>query len=229
MISMITKSLLIWLSLVSPNTEKAKNTNPIPQTQESIQTTLSENPRFNKGNTVSSQKFLEILQWDIKQKIINWTLVYFDKHVTFKLTTDEKAQLKKDLWQYLSKYPNVIKLEWKQVILNLDENSFQALFKTLLPYFGKWEALKDYPDIIKTNDRMILNHIKKSKGDKAEFYFYHYFWYLVMDIVESMWGNMTIWYYTAQMLEAMPIKYIKWKTYNKSFLNADIKSLPLYY
>ena len=125
--------------------------------------------------------------------------------------------------------PNIIKLDWKQVILNLDENSFQALFKILLPYFGKWEALKDYPDIIKTNDRMILNHIKKSKGNKAEFYFYHYFWYLVMDITQSLWWNMTIWYYTAQMLKAMPIKYIKWKTYNESFLNADIKTLPFYY
>ena len=156
--------------------------------------------------TVDSAEWDTMNHIPMKQKIINWTLVYFDKHVTFKLTTDEKAQLKKDLWQYLLKYPNVIKLEWKQVILNLDENSFQALFKILLPYFGKWEALKDYPDIIKTNDRMILNHIKKSKGNKAEFYFYHYFWYLVMDIVESMWGHMTIWYYTAQMLKAMPIK-----------------------
>lgn len=226
---MITKGLLVWLSLLSQNWAEIKNNEIIPQTQEKIHETFSENPKINEENTVSSQEFLEILQWDINQKIINGTLVYFDKHVTFKLTPDEKAQLKNDVWQYLSKYPNVIKLEWKQVILNLDENSFQALFKTLLPYFGKWEALKDYPDIIKTNDRMILNHIKKSKGNKAEFYFYHYFWYLVMDIVESMWWNMTIWYYTQQMLKAMPIKYIKWKTYNESFLNADIKMLPLYY
>ena len=226
---MITKGLLVWLSLLSQNWAEIKNNEIIPETQEKIHETFSENPKINEDNTVSSQEFLEILQWDINQKIINGTLVYFDKHVTFKLTPDEKIQLKKDVWQYLSKYPNVIKLEWKQVILNLDENSFQALFKTLLPYFGKWEALKDYPDIIKTNDKIILNHIKKSKGNKAEYYFYHYFWYLVMDIVESMWGNMTIWYYTAQMIKAIPIKYIKWKTYNDSFLNADIKTLPLYY
>lgn len=226
---MITESLLVWLSLFSPNTEEVKNSNPILQTQESIQNTFSENPKINEKNTISSEEFLEILQNDAKQKIINWTLIYFDKHVTFKLTSDEKVQLKKDLWQYLLTYPDVIKLEWKQVILNLNETNFQALFKTLLPYFSKWEALKDYPDIIKKNDRMILNHIKKSKGDKAEFYFYHYFWYLVMDITESMWWNMTIWYYTQEMLKAIPIKYIKWKTYNEKFLNADIKTLPLYY
>lgn len=225
------KEVLLWLSMllawqqaVADWSHKKDN-----NTKKEIFYNLSENPKINEKNTVSSKEFLEILQWDIKQQIINWTLVYFDKHVTFKLTPDEKAQLRKDVWQYLSKYPNVIKLEWKQVILNLDENSFQALFRILLPYFGKWEALKDYPDIIKTNDRMILNHIKKSKGNKAEFYFYHYFWYLVMDITQNLWWNMTIWYYTTQMLKAMPIKYIKWKTYNESFLNADIKTLPLYY
>ena len=179
---MISKGLLVWLSLLSSNWTEIKNNEIIPEAQEKIHEILSENQKIDEENTVSSKEFLEILQWDIKQKIINWTLVYFDKHVTFKLTPDEKTQLKHDLEKFLSKYPNIISISGNKVILNITESQFQEFFKVLLPYFGKWEALRDYPKIVRENDYAILRHIRKSKWEKAEFYFFHYFGYLIMDI-----------------------------------------------
>ena len=227
---MINKTLLVWLSLVSPNSEEIKPNNTISQAQESIQSTFSENPKINTESTISSEEFLELLQWDLKQKIINWTLVYFDKHVTFKLDPIEKVQLKRDLEKFLSKYPNIISISGNKVILNITESQFQEFFKVLLPYFGKWEALRDYPKIIRENDYAILRHIRKSKWEKAEFYFFHYFGYLIMDIVESLWNyGMTIDYYTAKMLSVMPNTYIQEKTYDKDMLDSDIRNLPKYF
>lgn len=227
---MITKSLLAWLSLFSPNSQEAKDNNPIPQIQESIHSTFSENPKINENNTVSSKEFLEILQWDIKQKIIKWTLVYFDKHVTFKLSETEKQELTNKLNIYLAKYPNIISIKGNQVILKITEAQFKELFKILLPYFDKGEALKVYPKIIRENDYAILRHIRNSTWEKAEFYFFHYFGYLIMDIVESLWNyNMTIGYYRAQMLNAMPNEYIQKQTYNTNMLDDNITNLPKYF
>ena len=226
------KGILLWLSMLLTWHQTVADPSHIKDnnTEKEIFFNFSENQKSNKENTVSSEEFLEILQWDIKQKIINWTLVYFDKHVTFKLTPDEKTQLKHDLEKFLSKYPNIISISGDNVILNITESQFQEFFKVLLPYFGKWEALRDYPKIVRENDYAILRHIRKSKWEKAEFYFFHYFGYLIMDIVESLWNyGMTIDYYTAKMLSVMPNAYIQEKNYDKDMLNSDIRNLPKYF
>lgn len=80
---------------------------------------------------------MEILNWDLKQEIINWTLAYFEKDVTFSLTPEEKEQLKWELKVYLSKYPNIVYMNWNNVLLNLNETNFMELFKILLPYLWK--------------------------------------------------------------------------------------------
>ena len=130
---MIAKSLLVWLSLISPCSTEIKDNDIVSKTQENVHTTLSQRFYMDEKNTISSDDFLEILNWDLKQEIINWTLAYFEKDVTFSLTPEEKEQLKWELKVYLSKYPNIVYMNWNNVLLNLNETNFMELFKILLP------------------------------------------------------------------------------------------------
>lgn len=176
---------------------------------------------------------LEILQDTIKQQIIQWTITYFDEHTTIKIEEHEKKDLKDKLQNFLSKYPNIITVSWDKIILNINEENFKALFKILLPYFGRWEALKNQPDFIKNNDWLILKHIRNSKWEKAKFYFFHYFGYLIMDIVNEINKtqpcNLTIWEYKENMLKWIHIKYIDETEFPEIMLNDSIKNLEKYF
>lgn len=225
---MITKSLLIWLSLISPNWTEIQNSNIIPQTQERIHDTFSQRFHMNEKSTVSTEKFFEVLQDNIKQQIIQWTLIYFENDVTCTLSEQEKNQLKIDMQNYVNKHPNIIKTRWNSIILNLDDSNFRELFRTLLPYLWRWDELRRYPDIIKNNDGLLIRHITKSRWQDAEKYFFHQFGYLIMRIVEQMPWDMTIWYYRQEMLKVVPNKHIKNTDYS-NISNLSITELPKYF
>lgn len=194
---------------------------------------FSENEKIDeKTYHTTSDEMIEALQNSIKQQIIEWTLDYFENDVTFKLTDDEKKKLRKDISNYLNKYPNIIKIEWNNIILNLDEKNFKELFKVLLPYLWRWKELKKYSFLIKSPGNLavnkILGHIEKSTWADAEKYFFHQFWYLIMRIVEQLPWNMTIWYYKEQMLKVLPNGYILIKDYS-NISNLSITELPKYF
>lgn len=176
----------------------------------------------------SSNEISEILQENIKQHIIQGTIVYFEKDVTCTLTIQEKNQLKIDMEKYINKHPNIIKIKWNKVILDLDDDNFRELFRTLLPYLWRWDELKKYPDIIKSNDWLLIRHITKSRWSDAEKYFFHQFGYLIMRIVEHMPWDMTIWYYRQEMLKVVPNKHIKNTDYS-DILDLSISELPKYF
>ncbi len=229
---MITKGLLVWLSLLSQNWAEIKNNEIIPQTQEKIHETFSENQKSNKENTVSSEEFLELLQDNIKQQVVQWTIVYFENDVTFSLTSTEKQQLKKDLDSYLKKYPNVITINWTKVSLNLTNENFKKLFEVLLPYLAKWKELRLYIGIFDVGVDEILERVTKAKWKNAEKYFFHQFGYLVMRIVQELQWDMTIWEYTEWMLKVIPNETIKKNKANGKYdriLNLSIKELPKYF
>ena len=229
---MISKGLLVWLSLLSSNWTEIKNNEIIPEAQEKIHEILSENQKSNKENTVSSEEFLELLQDNIKQQVVQWTIVYFENDVTFSLTPTEKQQLKKDLDSYLKKYPNVITINWTKVSLNLTNENFKKLFEVLLPYLAKWKELRLYIGIFDVGVDEILERITKAKWKNAEKYFFHQFGYLVMRIVQELQWDMTIWEYTEWMLKVIPNETIKKNKANGKYdriLNLSIKELPKYF
>ena len=73
--------LLAWLN--NPSFSDWNNDVSKKSPKQEIVDTFSENPKINEKNTVSSQQFLEVLQWDIKKQIIEWAVYYFQHDVTF--------------------------------------------------------------------------------------------------------------------------------------------------
>ena len=226
---------LFWLSPFlawQPNTTFMEWSN-ISNSEKEIFDVFSENEKIDeKTYHTTSDEIIEALQNSIKQQIIEWTLDYFENDVTFKLTDDEKKKLRKDISNYLNKYSNIIKIEWNNIILNLDEKNFKELFKVLLPYLLIGQELKKYSFLINNTVNLSLNkilgHIEKSTWADAEKYFFHQFWYLIMRIVEQLPWNMTIWYYKEQMLKVLPNGYILIKDYS-NISNLSITELPKYF
>ena len=228
------KGILLWLSMLLTWQQTVADPSHIKDnnTEKEIFFNFSENPKINKENTVSSEEFLELLQDNIKQQIVQWTIVYFENDVTFSLTPTEKQQLKKDLDSYLKKYPNVITINWTKVSLNLTNENFKKLFEVLLPYLAKWKELRLYIGIFDVGVDEILDRVTKAKWKNAEKYFFHQFGYLVMRIVQELQWDMTIWEYTEWMLKVIPNETIKKNKANGKYdriLNLSIKELPKYF
>ena len=228
------KGILLWLSMLLTWQQTVADPSHIKDnnTEKEIFFNFSENPKINKENTVSSEEFLELLQDNIKQQIVQWTIVYFENDVTFSLTPTEKQQLKKDLDSYLKKYPNVITINWTKVSLNLTNENFKKLFEVLLPYLAKWKELRLYIGIFDVGVDEILERVTKAKWKNAEKYFFHQFGYLVMRIVQELQWDMTIWEYTEWMLKVIPNETIKKNKANGKYdriLNLSIKELPKYF
>ena len=228
------KGILLWLSMLLTWQQTVADPSHIKDnnTEKEIFFNFSENPKINKENTVSSEEFLELLQDNIKQQVVQWTIVYFENDVTFSLTPTEKQQLKKDLDSYLKKYPNVITINWTKVSLNLTNENFKKLFEVLLPYLAKWKELRLYIGIFDVGVDEILERVTKAKWKNAEKYFFHQFGYLVMRIVQELQWDMTIWEYTEWMLKVIPNETIKKNKANGKYdriLNLSIKELPKYF
>lgn len=228
------KGILLWLSMLLTWQQTVADPSHIKDnnTEKEIFFNFSENPKINKENTVSSEEFLELLQDNIKQQVVQWTIVYFENDVTFSLTPTEKQQLKKDLDSYLKKYPNVITINWTKVSLNLTNENFKKLFEVLLPYLAKWKELRLYIGIFDVGVDEILERVTKAKWKNAEKYFFHQFGYLVMRIVQELQWDMTIWEYTEWMLKVIPNETIKKNKANGKYdriLNLSIKKLPKYF
>ena len=228
------KGILLWLSMLLTWQQTVADPSHIKDnnTEKEIFFNFSENQKSNKENTVSSEEFLELLQDNIKQQVVQWTIVYFENDVTFSLTPTEKQQLKKDLDSYLKKYPNVITINWTKVSLNLTNENFKKLFEVLLPYLAKWKELRLYIGIFDVGVDEILERVTKAKWKNAEKYFFHQFGYLVMRIVQELQWDMTIWEYTEWMLKVIPNETIKKNKANGKYdkiLNLSIKELPKYF
>lgn len=225
------KEILLWMLVAWQITPTFANQSNI---KNNVEGNIVDN-FFNRksiDNTTYQVSTLEILQNSLKQQIIKWTLTYFENDVSFKLTADEKENLTKDISNYLNKYPDIIKIEWNNVLLNLNETNFRALFKTLLPYLLKSRELNKYAFFINNTGDLALNkilkHLRKAEWKEAEKYFFHQFWYLIKRIVEQTQWNMTIWYYRQEMLKAVPNKYVKNKDYS-NILDLSISELPKYF
>ena len=227
---MVNKGLLIGLSMLSPLTTGAVDTNPVSKVQNDTAVSIFQDLNKDSEDDTNVANYSEILQEDLKHKIVEWILVYFDNDVTFKMNEAEKGKLKKDLEIYLSKYPNIIFVRWERILFNINEKQFKELLNILLPYFWKGDALKNYPRLIRENENIVVSHIKKSKWKDAEFYFFHYFGYLIMEIVKASGDyGMTIDYYKNQMLKAIPNSYIHDNVFDENFLSSDIRDLPKYF
>ncbi len=221
------KEILLWMLLSGQSTTTFANWYDNSKNQEIFDNFSVNNEK--KSYKISSNEIHEILQDDIKQKIIKWTLIYFEKDVTFSLTPAEKSQLEWELNDYLKKYPNIVYSNWNNVLLNLNDTNFRELFKILLPYLWKWKELNKYPPIIRNNSNLIINHIIKAKWNDAEKYFFRQFWNLIRRIVEQQGWFMTIWYYRQEMLKIIPNQYIKDTDYPPEILNNDIRLLQKYF
>lgn len=221
------KEILLWMLLSGQSTTTFANWYDNSKNQEIFDNFSVNNEK--KSYKISSNEIHEILQDDIKQKIIKWTLIYFEKDVTFSLTPAEKSQLEWELNDYLKKYPNIVYSNWNNVLLNLNDTNFRELFKILLPYLWKWKELNKYPPIIRNNSNLIINHIIKAKWNDAEKYFFRQFWNLIRRIVEQQGWFMTIWYYRQEMLKIIPNQYIKNTDYPPEILNNDIRLLQKYF
>lgn len=221
------KEILLWMLLAGQSTTTFANWYDNSKNQEIFDNFSVNNEK--KSYKISSNEIHEILQDDIKQKIIKWTLIYFEKDVTFSLTPAEKSQLEWQLNDYLKKYPNIVYSNWNNVLLNLNDTNFRELFKILLPYLWKWKELNKYPPIIRNNSNLIINHIIKAKWNDAEKYFFRQFWNLIRRIVEQQGWFMTIWYYRQEMLKIIPNQYIKNTDYPPEILNNDIRLLQKYF
>ena len=224
------KEILLWMLIAWQTAPTfADQPNVKNDTQKNIIENFSDAKKSdNTTYEVSAPEILEILQNNFKKQIVQWTISYFEKDVTFTLTDDEKTNLRNDISNFMNKYPNIITLSGNKVLLNLNDKNFKELFRVLLPYLWKWKELSQYPALIRNNSGLILNHINKSKWSDAEKYFFHQFGYLIMRIVEQMPWDMTIWYYRGQMLKVVPNKYIANKDYS-NISNLSITELPKYF
>lgn len=224
------KEILLWVLIAWQTAPTFANQPSVKNdTQKNIIENFSDIKKSdNDAYKVSAPEILEVLQNNLKKQIVQWTISYFEKDVTFTLTDAEKTDLRNDISNYMNKHPNIIRLSGNKVLLNLDDTNFKELFRVLLPYLWKWKELSQYPALIRNNSGLILNHINKSKWSDAEKYFFHQFGYLIMRIVEQMPWDMTIWYYKGQMLEVVPNKYISNKDYS-NISNLSITELPKYF
>lgn len=224
------EKLLIWTLLIWQITPNFSNWSTI--TQEISDNFLSKKEDCNTYQT-SWKEIIEVLENHVKKQIIEWTVFYFNNHTTANLNTQDQTKLRDDIESFLKQYPNIITISWNKVFLNLDENIFLKLFTILLPYFSQWDALKNYPRAIKNNETLILNHIKKSKWDKANHYCYRFFWYLIMDIVNEINKvkncDMTIWEYKNSMLKWLYIPSIANQNLPKNISDDSIKNLSKYF
>ena len=215
--------LLAWLN--NPSFSDWNNDVSKKSPKQEIVDTFSENPKINEKNTVSSQQFLEVLQWDIKKQIIEWAVYYFQHDVTFEVKQEEIDQLKKDLEKYLSKNPGVISLNWNKLVRKMDKNQFKNLFKVLLPYFRKGGALNNNP----APSRVILGYIEDFAWlEEAEFDYFYYFWRFFMETAKQTNWRVTIGEFITKMMEVLPNQKIIAKInswgYN-DIRNLDIREL----
>lgn len=225
----ITGTLLLW-SLISTSWAKWDNFSHNENYQKKIY--LNKNNLFNTINTKTTyspkeNEIKEILQENITGKVIKGTINYFDsKFTSIKLTQEEKNTLGKNLENYL-KNNRVIYIKWNKVILEIDEKQFKDLFSILLPYFAKWNELKNQPKFIKENANVILKYMRNSKWKEANKYFYNYFWCLFMEIVKWLEPyDMTIYEFTESLQKWYKGNITAHETLNwKSTKNISIKDL----